>query len=101
MKKKQKKNQKKKKDETPNPHRQRLVEFYTNYAPDKLSGVDGALEKYKGKEDEMFKLLEKKYAPQIKEKAEKEKAKEKAEKAEKEKNRKSSQRKRKRKSKRR
>jgi len=54
--------------EQENPHRARLVEFYTNYAPDKLSGVDTALEKFKGKEDQMFQALEKKYAAQIKEK---------------------------------
>jgi len=58
--------------EQENPHRARLVEFYTNYAPDKLSGVNTALEKFKGKEDQMFQVLEKKYAAQIKEKKEKE-----------------------------
>jgi len=51
-----------------NVHRQRLVDFYTQYAPDKLGGVDSTLEKCKGKEEKMFEVLEKKYAEEIRKK---------------------------------
>ena len=36
-------------------HRQRLVDFYTQYGmTDKLDGVDAALDKWKGREERMF-----------------------------------------------
>jgi len=63
--------EKEKKDETPNPYRARLLEFYTTYAPEKVSGVDSTLEKFKGREEDIFKALETKYAAQIKAKKEK------------------------------
>jgi len=53
-------------------YKTKLTEFYTNYAPDKLSQVDITLNKFKGKEEELFKILEKKYAREIKKKSEKE-----------------------------
>ncbi len=42
-------------------HRQRLIEFYEKYNPEKLSSVDSTLEKFKGKEAEMFAKLDRKY----------------------------------------
>ena len=45
-------------------HRERLIRFYSKYAPDKLSAVDAALERYRGKEVEMFAALELKYGPE-------------------------------------
>mmetsp|Transcript_21709 Transcript_21709/g.32944 ORF Transcript_21709/g.32944 Transcript_21709/m.32944 type:complete len:625 (-) Transcript_21709:62-1936(-) len=50
-------------DDTGEPltHRQRLVEFYKKYNPEKLSSVDATLKKYEGKEEEMFAKLQKKY----------------------------------------
>ena len=47
-------------------YRVRLERFYTQYAPEKLSVVDTALEAYAGREEAMFKLLEKKYGPEPK-----------------------------------
>jgi density-regulated protein len=43
---------------------QRLVAFYTKYVPDKLDSVPSLLEKYAGKEENLFKALEKKYGPE-------------------------------------
>ena len=43
-------------------YRQRLIEFYEKYNPEKLGSVDSNLEKFKGKEEEMFAKLNKKYA---------------------------------------
>jgi cyclophilin family peptidyl-prolyl cis-trans isomerase len=45
-----------------NQFRDRLVAFYEKYNPSKLSTVDETLQKYRGKEDEMFMKLEAKYA---------------------------------------
>ncbi|GAX25263.1 hypothetical protein FisN_5Lh345 [Fistulifera solaris] len=45
-----------------NQFRNRLVAFYEKYNPSKLSAVDETLQKYRGKEDEMFMKLEAKYA---------------------------------------
>ena len=42
-------------------HRDRLVEFYKQYNPDKLGKVDETLASYKGKEDELFRKLKAKY----------------------------------------
>ncbi|GLD95461.1 hypothetical protein PINS_up004106 [Pythium insidiosum] len=42
-------------------HRDRLVKFYQQYNPDKLKDVDSTLEKYKGNEEKLFKMLEQKY----------------------------------------
>ena len=47
-----------------NPYRSRLVRFYKQYAPDKICNVDAALEAYRGKEDLMFRALERKYGPE-------------------------------------
>jgi cyclophilin family peptidyl-prolyl cis-trans isomerase len=46
------------------PHRQRLVEFYRQHNPEKLSTVDETLVKFAGRESELFDKLEAKYAPQ-------------------------------------
>ncbi|GMI49218.1 hypothetical protein TrCOL_g10774, partial [Triparma columacea] len=54
---------------TPNPtptstsFKRRLSEFYKKHNPSKLSTVDATLEKYKGKEEEMFAKLKLKYEP--------------------------------------
>ena len=45
----------------PKTHRERLVAFYEKYNPDKLPTVDATLEKFKGKEGELFAKLEAKY----------------------------------------
>ena len=42
-------------------YRQRLIEFYQKYNPEKLNSVDDTLEKFKGKEEEMFTKLYSKY----------------------------------------
>ena len=42
----------------------RLIRFYERYSPDKLDNVDRALEKYKGREEEMFQTLVEKYGPE-------------------------------------
>jgi cyclophilin family peptidyl-prolyl cis-trans isomerase len=42
----------------------RLIKFYETHNPSKVGTVDATLEKYKGKEDELFRKLEAKYAPQ-------------------------------------
>ena len=48
-------------------HRQRLVDFYTQYGmTDKLDGVDAALDKWKGREERMFDKLYQKYDSEIK-----------------------------------
>ena len=43
------------------PHRPRLVAFYKRHAPEKLDDVDRLLEKYAGKEVELFAALNAKY----------------------------------------
>ena len=44
-----------------NPHRSRLVEFYTKHNKSKLDTVDETLAKFKGKEEELFRKLQAKY----------------------------------------
>jgi hypothetical protein len=48
----------------PSPFRDRLVRFYTKYAPDKLPEVDVLLAKYAGKEVKMFEVLAQRYGPE-------------------------------------
>jgi cyclophilin family peptidyl-prolyl cis-trans isomerase len=43
-----------------------LIRFYEKHNPSKVDTVDATLEKYKGKEDELFRKVEAKYAPQPK-----------------------------------
>lgn len=51
-------------------YRQELIDFYEKYGlQDKMDGVDAALEKWKGKENKMFKALYKKYDAEIRAKA--------------------------------
>lgn len=45
-------------------HKARLTAFYEKYAADKVSQVDTFLEKYKGKEEAMWRVLVKKYGPE-------------------------------------
>ncbi|ORC89073.1 uncharacterized protein TM35_000142840 [Trypanosoma theileri] len=45
-------------------YHQRLVQFYTTYAPEKLDSVDKQLTKYRGKEEAMFEALVNKYGPE-------------------------------------
>ena len=47
-------------------HKIRLIRFYEKHNPSKIDSVDATLEKYKGKEEELFRKLEAKYAPQPK-----------------------------------
>ena len=55
-------------------HRQRLVDFYTQYGlTDKLDGVDAALDKWKGREERMFDKLYEKYDAEIRAKWDSEK----------------------------
>ncbi|RLN21053.1 hypothetical protein BBI17_007976 [Phytophthora kernoviae] len=42
-------------------YRQKLTEFYQRHNPNKLNSVDATLEKYKGREDRLFAMLEQKY----------------------------------------
>eukprot|EP00873_Tetraselmis_striata_P037991 jgi/Tetstr1/458255/TSEL_044743.t1 len=42
-------------------HRARLLAFYRQNNPGKIGEVDGLLEKYKGKEQKLFRKLEQKY----------------------------------------
>ncbi|KAL7998982.1 putative Zinc finger, RanBP2-type, EF-hand domain pair, Zinc finger, RanBP2-type superfamily [Plasmopara halstedii] len=42
-------------------YRDRLTAFYQQYNPSKLSAVDTTLAKYKGREDQLFQMLEQKY----------------------------------------
>mmetsp|Transcript_32686 Transcript_32686/g.47978 ORF Transcript_32686/g.47978 Transcript_32686/m.47978 type:complete len:579 (+) Transcript_32686:100-1836(+) len=42
-------------------YRQKLVQFYQNHAPEKLSTVDAMLQSYRGRETQLFKMLEQKY----------------------------------------
>jgi cyclophilin family peptidyl-prolyl cis-trans isomerase len=48
--------------DTGKSYRDRLFEFYKKHNPDKVGTVDQTLEKYKGKEEELFKKLEQKYS---------------------------------------
>ncbi|CAI5744558.1 unnamed protein product [Peronospora destructor] len=42
-------------------YREKLTAFYQQYNPAKLSSVDATLEKYRGREDHLFGMLEQKY----------------------------------------
>ncbi|GMF61872.1 unnamed protein product [Phytophthora fragariaefolia] len=42
-------------------YREKLTAFYQKHNPTKLSSVDATLEKYKGREDHLFSMLEQKY----------------------------------------
>jgi hypothetical protein len=42
-------------------YREKLTTFYQTHAPDKLSTVDAMLQSYKGREAQLFKMLEQKY----------------------------------------
>eukprot|EP00644_Phytophthora_capsici_P004737 jgi/Phyca11/506453/fgenesh2_kg.PHYCAscaffold_19_\ len=42
-------------------YREKLTAFYQQHNPTKLSSVDATLEKYKGREDHLFAMLEQKY----------------------------------------
>jgi hypothetical protein len=44
-----------------NPYRPCLQEFYADWAPDKLGGIDDTLVKYEGREKRLFAILGKKY----------------------------------------
>ena len=45
----------------PNPYRPCLQEFYADWAPEKLGGLDDTLNKYEGRERQLFGALSKKY----------------------------------------
>eukprot|EP00316_Scyphosphaera_apsteinii_P025049 CAMPEP_0119309788 /NCGR_PEP_ID=MMETSP1333-20130426/16792_1 /TAXON_ID=418940 /ORGANISM="Scyphosphaera apsteinii, Strain RCC1455" /LENGTH=136 /DNA_ID=CAMNT_0007313827 /DNA_START=160 /DNA_END=570 /DNA_ORIENTATION=+ len=54
------------KRQTRSQYRRRLVNFYETYGlHDKVAGVDAALDKWKGREEKMFDVLNKKYADVI------------------------------------
>ncbi|EQC28519.1 hypothetical protein SDRG_13847 [Saprolegnia diclina VS20] len=44
--------------------RQRLERFYAKYNPDKISEIEAALERYKGREASLFEALVRKYGPE-------------------------------------
>lgn len=46
------------------PHRERLTRFYQKYNADKLHEIDGVLERFKGRETQLFSALVKKYGPE-------------------------------------
>lgn len=46
-------------------YRAKLVEFYTKHNPSKLSSVDAVLVKYRGRENELFAQLERKYSTKV------------------------------------
>ncbi|KAL4162288.1 hypothetical protein PRNP1_002835 [Phytophthora ramorum] len=46
------------------PHRERLTRFYRKYNADKLHEIDGVLERFKGREAQLFSALVKKYGPE-------------------------------------
>ncbi|KAI9917151.1 hypothetical protein PsorP6_013091 [Peronosclerospora sorghi] len=46
------------------PHRERLTRFYQKYNPDKVHEIDGVLERFKGRETQLFSKLVKKYGPE-------------------------------------
>lgn len=48
-------------------YRQKLIEFYKKYAPDKISNVDEILKKYKNHENKLFKRLYEIYNVKIEE----------------------------------
>uniref|UniRef100_A0A7S1QX02 Protein kinase domain-containing protein n=1 Tax=Neobodo designis TaxID=312471 RepID=A0A7S1QX02_NEODS len=48
----------------PMDYRQRLMNFYQHYAPEKASNVDSILQAYRGKEEKIFADLESKYGPE-------------------------------------
>jgi hypothetical protein len=42
-------------------HRERLVRIYSKHNPDKVAEVDGLLQRYQGREDELVAAVERKY----------------------------------------
>ncbi|KAG7398399.1 hypothetical protein PHYBOEH_011200 [Phytophthora boehmeriae] len=46
------------------PHLERLTRFYRKYNADKLHEIDGVLERFKGRETQLFAALVKKYGPE-------------------------------------
>uniref|UniRef100_A0AAV1TTL6 SUI1 domain-containing protein n=1 Tax=Peronospora matthiolae TaxID=2874970 RepID=A0AAV1TTL6_9STRA len=46
------------------PHHERLTRFYRKYNADKLHEIDGVLERFKGREAQLFSALVKKYGPE-------------------------------------
>jgi hypothetical protein len=46
----------------PNPYRPCLQEYYADWAPEKLGSLDETLDKWKGREKQLFGALQKKYA---------------------------------------
>lgn len=42
-------------------YRDRLVKFYEKYNPEKVGTVDKTLEKFRGREEDLFQALRKKY----------------------------------------
>ena len=42
-------------------YRQKLINFYTHHAPEKLKTVDAMLQSYRGREENLFRMLEQKY----------------------------------------
>ncbi|RLN62993.1 hypothetical protein BBJ29_001646 [Phytophthora kernoviae] len=46
------------------PHLERLTRFYRKYNADKLHEIDGVLERFKGRETQLFSALVKKYGPE-------------------------------------
>jgi hypothetical protein len=49
----------------PSPYHSCLQEYYADWAPDKLGGIDAALAKYEGKEKQLFGALQRKYGKKV------------------------------------
>eukprot|EP00967_Tisochrysis_lutea_P082025 scaffold113516_cov31-Tisochrysis_lutea.AAC.3 len=49
----------------PNKYRVCLEEYYADWAPEKLGGIDAALTKYEGKEKQLFGTLQRKYGKKV------------------------------------
>lgn len=49
----------------PSQYRSCLEEYYADWAPDKLGGIDTALAKYEGKEKQLFGALHRKYGKKV------------------------------------
>ena len=47
------------------PYRPCLQEFYADWAPEKLGGLDETLRKYEGRERSLFGALQKKYGKKV------------------------------------
>ena len=48
-----------------NPYRPCLQDFYADWAPEKLGGLDDTLQKYEGREKQLFGALGKKYGKRV------------------------------------